>query len=515
MREQDVIQTSGFLSAAIAAVRADFVRTALASMVMLGAPFIATAHLLLQQDRLQLLPIAGMVVLAVGSGAHASRSIPDGLTVATRLLVISSFWLVPWALWGLALTSPGLVSASLFALCTLLITPAALIASIAAKGTLDLLRPSHWSAQLDGHADELISVYLIQAGGVALMGTLIAPAVVAVSTLAPTLTMPALAVGLCALLGGWTTLAGRLCAAFVEENGTATAASRRLEREAAPATRFDEGLAIAGPAIETDLLQELKQPTRQRDIRQVEQPSGEVEAPAEDEPKAEPAAAAGEASRLRRYPAPTAPVEFDAPKQVEPQRRTPLLDAEHRVEDAMKRFRLDPSHTLSKLAELDANFAPNPQVLQALAICLHRTGHPERAVQTASKAFPLCFQHGYLSLAAAMFFELRNQVAKLSFKSEQVLAIAEVLEKADELAATAKAYSLVIHSNPDEFRAIKGLLDVADRIRVDKRRPAAAVKVYQFLLDHCAHSGYAELMRDGIARCMDAEHAKSEMAAID
>jgi hypothetical protein len=514
MREQDLIQTSGFLSAAIAAVRADFVRTALASTVMLGAPFIATAHLLLQNDRLQLLPIAGMVVLAVGSGAHASRSIPDGLTVAIRLLTLSSFWLVPWALWGLALTSPGLVAASLFALCTLLITPAALIVSIAAKGTLDLVRPSHWSAQLDGHADELISVYLIQAGGVALMGTLIAPVVVAVSTLSPTLTMPALAVGLCALLGGWTTLAGRLCASFVEESGTA-AASRRLEREAAPAAHLEEGLAIAGPAIETDLLQELKQPTRQRAVQQPEQQSNEVEVPAEEETEAVPTSAGGEASKLRRYPAPTSPVAFDAPEQVEPKRRTPLLDAERRVEETMKRFRLDPSHTLSKLAELDANFAPNPQVLQALAICLNRTGHPERAVQTASRAFPLCFQQGYVSLAAAMFFELRNQVAKLSFKSEQVLAIAEVLENASELAATAKAYSLVIHSNPDEFRAIKGLLDVADRIRVDKRRPTAAIKVYQFLLDHCAHSGYAELMRDGIARCTDAEQAATEMSAID
>lgn len=507
------------MSVAIATVRADFVRTALAATILLGAPFIASAHLLMQYERLQFLPIAGFVLLAVGAGAHASSSIPDGLTVATRLLTVSAFWLVPWALWGLALTTPGVVSASLFVLCTLLITPAALIVSIAARRPLDILSPSHWGEQLDGRADELISVYLIQTGAVALMAAMIAPAVVAASTLVPTMSTPALAVGICALLGGWTTLSGRLCASFAGTLAAPASHADVADHEESRVARFDEGLAIAGPAIETDLLQELKQPKRARPIPESQpepQPdAAESEMESESEPVAEEAGGKSEATKLRRYPAPTTPVEFEAPEQVEPRRRTPLLDAERRVEEAMKRFRLDPSHTLSKLAELDANFAPNPQVLQALAICLHRTGHRERALQTARKAFPLCFEHGYVSLAAAMFFELRNQVAQLSFKADQVLAIAEVLEKAEELAATAKAYSLVIHSNPDEFRAIKGLLDVADRIRVDKRRPAAAIKVYQFLLDHCGDSGYAELMRDGIARCMEAEQAQAEMAAID
>jgi hypothetical protein len=138
-----------------------------------------------------------------------------------------------------------------------------------------------------------------------------------------------------------------------------------------------------------------------------------------------------------------------------------------------------------------------------MAICLHRTGHTDQAFKIARQAFPLCFECGYVSLAAAMFYELRSDLSKFDLKENQVLEIAKVLHRADELAAAAKAYSLVIHANPREILAVNGLLDLAERILNVKDKPEAALKIYMFLLDHCNDPAMTEVIRDGISRCHD------------
>jgi hypothetical protein len=309
----------------------------------------------------------------------------------------------------------------------------------------------------------------------------------------------------CVVLGYWVSLTGRLCGSIIHTGSAEVEADARQPH-------FDAGLAVTGSVLDTELNRDLQEQPLE------DEPAGEPPAPEDwphdpqrqgDEARVEEyVREAPEAARIRRYAAPSQPVVFEVPKAVKNVCKTPLLDAETRVEKAMKRFRLDPSHTLSKLAELNQNFAPSAHVLQSLAICLHRTGHAEQAFKAARQAFPLCFEYGCVSLAAAMFYELRAQLHKLNLKQDQVLEIAKVLHRADELATAAKAYSLVVHTNPGEILAVKGLLDLADRILNAKNKPAAALKVYMFLLEHNNDAGMSEVIRDGIARCGDAAEAE-------
>ena len=115
-----------------------------------------------------------------------------------------------------------------------------------------------------------------------------------------------------------------------------------------------------------------------------------------------------------------------------------------------------------------------------------------------------------------MFYELRSDLNKFELKQKQVLEIAKVLHRADELAAAAKAYSLVIHANPREILAVKGLLDLSERILDVKDKPAAALKIYMFLLDHCNDPAMTEVIQDGISRCRDSveEAANADQAEV-
>ena len=176
----------------------------------------------------------------------------------------------------------------------------------------------------------------------------------------------------------------------------------------------------------------------------------------------------------------------------------------------MKRFKLDPSHTLTKLAEMNQNFAPNAHVLQSLAICLHRSGHVEQAFKAACQAFPLCFENGYVIRAAAMFYELRAHRRKFGLDQEQILVIAKELHEDGELAAAAKAYSMVIHEDPNEMLAVTALVQVADQILSEKNNPDAALKVYLFLEERCGDPGMIDTIQDGVKRCHEAERAAAE-----
>jgi hypothetical protein len=79
-----------------------------------------------------------------------------------------------------------------------------------------------------------------------------------------------------------------------------------------------------------------------------------------------------------------------------------------------------------------------------------------------------------------------------------MLTIAAALAKQDDLAGAAKAYSNVIAGDAGEARAIKGLLQVADRLLNEKSSPEGAVKVYSYLMQHCAASPLVEFIRDGL-----------------
>ena len=447
-------------------------------------------------------PLVGVALLTIASSVHARSG---AFKTASAALLVSSVWITPWTLWAVLLNEPGAVAYATFLAGVLMTLPLITIVASASKHPLDVLRPSHWDRQFADRGNELIEVYLLQAGGVTLAAVLFAPLLFATIAFVSNLTLFAIAAAVGAVLGCWSVLAGRLAAAYNEGPPPSN-----VEEDAAPAADFSESMSLAGPAIQSTVERDMPAAPP---VEAPVEPQPEESAPQETEPQ--PQSEEPQPSSMRTFATPEEQVDYVPVTRKPAAKRTPILDAERRVEEAMKRFRLDPSYTLSKLSELDADFAPSPHVKQSLAICLNRTGHHEQAIPLAREAFKLCFEHGHISLAAALFFEMRNAVSKFSLKTNQVLEIAAVLEKAEELAAAAKAYSLVIHSTPDEFRAIKGLLDVADRILSEKKRPAAAAKVYQFLLEHCAASGYAELMRDGIRRCEEAEQQASALAGID
>jgi hypothetical protein len=229
------------------------------------------------------------------------------------------------------------------------------------------------------------------------------------------------------------------------------------------------------------------------------------DAPAAVEVSAEPAEPAEQpAARQVDTPevttAPEVSLRLDATPEAmaEHERRTPLLDAQQRVESAMKRFKLDPSYTLSALSEMHNNFAPSPHVMQALTVCLYRTGHLDAAFKLGEQALNSCFARGHAFLAAGIFREMRSRVDRLALSQEQILTIASALVKQGDLAAAAKAYSMVIGSDPKEVRAIKGLLGVADQILRNRGKPEAALRVYTFLQEHCASSPLAEYVQAGL-----------------
>lgn len=502
--------------------------TWLSGMALVSALFL-TARGLDAIEMADLFPIAAMLIVSLGLAYHGVRAAAshactydpiDGRTfvVATRVAMASAVWLVPWMLWSTSLTraspllefigAPSPVAAALFLFCCLVATPACLIAAVHSRGWMDVLSPVHWARQFAGRGSDLMTVYTIQAGGALLASSLLIPLVFGALRINLTAGVGTAAVAACVVVGYWVSLTGGLGGSI--HAATPESAQLHIESE----------LTFGDPTREHELNRDLPaQPVEPDPVVQHEPAAGStgevvVEAPKEPSRPSAPKQRqkeSNEPAEEKRYPAPSKPVAFDLPTPDESARKTPLLDAESRVDEAMKRFRLDPSHTLAKLAELNQKFAPSAHVLQSLAICLHRTGHTDEAYRIARQAFPLCFEYGFVSLAAAMFYELRGDLAKLQLKESEVLEIAKVLHRADELAAAAKAYSLVIHANPEEIVAVKGLLDLAERILNVKKKPAASLKIYMFLLDQCADPPIVALVQDGIARCRDYELLESDV----
>jgi len=67
-----------------------------------------------------------------------------------------------------------------------------------------------------------------------------------------------------------------------------------------------------------------------------------------------------------------------------------------------------------------------------------------------------------------------------------------------DLSGAAKAYSTVIAADAGEPRAVKGLLNVADRIARETQNLEAAAKVYRFLVERCPLSPLMEHIRLGL-----------------
>jgi tetratricopeptide (TPR) repeat protein len=200
-----------------------------------------------------------------------------------------------------------------------------------------------------------------------------------------------------------------------------------------------------------------------------------------------------------------------APSQpaAEPVRR-PLEDPRSSVDTAVRDFAQNPEAALGALQKLNSDFAPHPLVLQSLALYNYRAGRIEPSIELAREAIPLCFERGQSFLVAELFREMRQYRSQLALTREQFLTVGHALIKVEDYATAAKAYTAVIGQDQGEVRAVKGLLQVAEKILHERRRPEAAIKVYRYLLQHCSSSPLVEFMQTGLE---DAERTMSQTTA--
>jgi hypothetical protein len=190
--------------------------------------------------------------------------------------------------------------------------------------------------------------------------------------------------------------------------------------------------------------------------------------------------------------------------------RRPLDDAKTRVDAAVRDFGQNPDATLAALQGLNAEFAPHPLVLQSLALYNYRAGRVAPSIEAAREAIPLCFERGHSYLAAELFREMRQHRSQLALTMEQLLTIGHTLIKMEDFATAAKAYTAVIGQDSSESRAVKGLLQVGEKILHEKHKPEAAIKVFQYLLQHCSSSPLVEYMQTGME---EAERTMAQASA--
>ena len=383
----------------------------------------------------------------------------DVATVALRYLCLNAIWMIPAmmlqpapdsvvgaGMMGLTPSKPMMLLMIVYVFGMALGPPLFLIVSVAAESFGDVFLPDTWKRVFSGRLDDLFVVYAIYTGGLVMVIVLCMPVFMGAFVLSWKLGALIGVVSLFFVMGVSVNLLGRLCGFFACGNlGT-------------------QAVATAGATQETAVTPEPAPVTRSAPA-----PSATTGVATPPRPAANPGGVA-----------------------------TALLDAKEQVGRARERYLKDPMGAILALEELRKNYAPHPQVLQALCLCRYRSGQIDQAVEIAREAVPLCFTRGHTFLAAEIFKELIDHLSNLNLNRDQLLIVADALVKKDDLSTAAKAYAAIINSDPKEPRAIKGLLNVSDTLLHDKSRPDAAAHVYRYLLQHCKSSPLAEFMSQGL-----------------
>jgi len=389
--------------------------------------------------------------------------------VASRYLLLTCLWVVPMMLLGLRIEQAAISSAmpggqtsvlaTLYLVAFALSPPLLLIVSVTASDFGELFSSTHWRRVFGGRLVDLLSVYVVYAGGVCMAALLALPLVVLGFQPSWKFGVFCLALAGCFMLGLCLNLLGRLCGFYALGDF-----ADPIEGESAPAMLPDPGIT---PMTEG----------------------------ADHQPVA--------TLPLSPVPVvPSIPVVSAAPKtRVSTAVLPALLDAARRIDPILKRFKQDPDGALRALDDLSESFAPHPQVLVALCVCRHRNGDVERAVHLAQTVVPICFERGHVQLAAQVFKQLRRESEHLGLNREQILTIGDALLKKGDLAGSGAAYSTAIGRDPGETRAVKGLLQIAGVYMNERGKPEAALKAYDYLLKHCSDSPLAEFMREGRTHC--------------
>ncbi len=402
-------------------------------------------------------------------------------TVTLRYLVLSTLWLVPILLLHvqpqqlqgqLAARALGMTTGveglgTLVAAAILLVVgmaatpPVFLIVATGAEKFSDIVSPAHWRRLFEGRLGDLGLVYVLYLGGVGTAFVASIPLLILAFTQGVNLGLFVGGVMLVFCSGLAVNLLGRLCGfyAFGEAGGTP------IQAPAPDLMAAERRMRGAGP-------------TRPAGARPPVHPPGSPPVSADSG---------------------APPPVVDEAATAHPSGKPPLLDAVRRAEAARQRFAQDPTGAIADLEEMRAGHAPNPQVLHALCLSLYQSGRAEEALAVAREAMPICFERGHVTLAADIFRFAATQLKDLGLERDQLLMIASVLLKGGHPGHAANLYATILRSDASERRAVKGLLQVADLKQRDPAGVSEAVRIYRFLLQHCAASPLADDMRRGLA----------------
>jgi hypothetical protein len=94
---------------------------------------------------------------------------------------------------------------------------------------------------------------------------------------------------------------------------------------------------------------------------------------------------------------------------------------------------------------------------------------------------------------------MRPEIDRLQLTPDSLIAIGGALERSEDWAAAAKAYSTILGADASDVRAIKGMLKVAEGILEQNAKPEAALKIYRFLSKRCGSSPLSEYIQQGLA----------------
>jgi len=435
--------------------------------------------------------------------------------VALRYMALTFIWYMPLTLIGMKVVQTpagapitalpmmmggALVFAAINMLAMTVTPPLFLIVSVSATSFGDVFSADHWRRLFVGRKDDLFTVYVVYAGALLMVAMLTFPVVMLAMAATYKLAILVGGLGFCLLFGVSVNLLGRLCGFFAF--GDLGLIDRPVGQDPDPvpgtAPAVDVSSPIASPVNVAVAPQHPPELPAQPVAAAPEQPV--AVAPFQPETAVTPQPAHVTAT-------PTVPPQ---PQSSEETARRPLDDAKARVDAAVQDFAQNPDATLTALQSLNTEFAPHPLVLQSLAIHNYRAGRVEPSIEVAREAIPLCFERGHSYLAAELFREMRQYRSQLALTMEQLLTVGHTLIKMEDFATAAKAYTAVIAQDSSESRAVKGLLQVAEKILHEKHRPEAAIKVYQYLLQHCSSSPLVEYMQTGLE---DAERTMAQATA--
>ena len=388
--------------------------------------------------------------------------------VAARYLVATLAWLVPVFFLGLNSMVPaqalmgggsagpdmgaGLMALAAYMFLSTLTPPFFLIAAVSAESFGEFLSVAHWKRLFTGRSTDLFMVFAAYAGALAMTFILAVPVVLGAMAIAWELALLVGGIALAFVFGLMVCLLGRLCGFFAF--GNADGAAAPVAAPAGPGTADAMSrAAAAGGSLAAGVTASTASPVQ--------------------------AVLDGGQQGLTGGP----PVLSDA--------REPLVQAS-------RKFPTDPDGAIAVLEDVNERHAPHPQILHALCMLCHKAGRNDLAAEYARTAIPLCVDRGALPLAGEIFRALWGVRGTLGLKRDHKLQIAALFLRSDELTYAANTFALVLRDDPNDARAIKGIMQVAERFLKGRSESAEAAKLYAYLLKVAPDSPLVEYIQQGL-----------------